>query len=305
MSTSKNATFIFNRNFMDYHKDRFEDFSLLIYKNDKLIALFPANKINNIIYSHQGLTYGGLITSESIKLIVFVECFKTILSFYLKSGCKTIELKLLPSIYSIVPNDEIQYMLFILKANLIRRDTLSAINLKHRFKISKDRIDGSKRALKHNLEIKEVDDLSEFWDLVLIPNLKKKHNTQPVHSLEEITHLKQNFSKNIRQFNVYKDGNIVAGTTIFETKFVAHSQYISGSEEKNELGSLDFLHLHLINNVFNDKKYFDFGTSNEQQGRHINKGLVFWKERFGARTITQDFYSINIENSNNLDTIFI
>ena len=115
----------------------------------------------------------------------------------------------------------------------------------------------------------------------------------------------ENFSKNIRQFNVYKDGNIVAGTTIFETEFVAHSQYISGSEEKNELGSLDFLHLHLINNVFNDKKYFDFGTSNEQQGRHINKGLVFWKERFGARTITQDFYSINIENSNNLDTIFI
>ena len=53
------------------------------------------------------------------------------------------------------------------------------------------------------------------------------------------------------------------------------------------------------------KKYFDFGISNEKQGKHINKGLNFWKEGFGARTITQDFYRINFENINNLDTIFI
>lgn len=290
---------------MDYHKNRFEDASLLVFKKNKLIALFPANHNKDIVYSHQGLTYGGLLTSEMVKLIDVIECFKVILLFYKSIGYSAVEIKLLPSIYSIEPNDEMQYMLFILKANLIRRDTLSSINLKHRFKISKDRVDGRKRALKHNLEIKEVDDLSQFWNQVLIPNLKNKHNTQPVHSLEEITHLKQKFPNNIRQFNVYLDDNIVAGTTIFETKFVAHSQYISGSEKKNELGSLDFLHLHLIDNVFSDKRYFDFGTSNEQQGKHINKGLMFWKERFGARTIIQDFYSINLENMNNLDTIFV
>jgi hypothetical protein len=290
---------------MDYHKNQFEDSSLLVFKKNKLIALFPANHNKDIVYSHQGLTYGGLLTSEMVKLIDVIECFKVILLFYKSIGYSAVEIKLLPSIYSIEPNDEMQYMLFILKANLIRRDTLSSINLKHRFKISKDRVDGRKRALKHNLEIKEVDDLSQFWNQVLIPNLKNKHNTQPVHSLEEITHLKQKFPNNIRQFNVYLDDNIVAGTTIFETKFVAHSQYISGSEKKNELGSLDFLHLHLIDNVFSDKRYFDFGTSNEQQGKHINKGLMFWKERFGARTIIQDFYSINLENMNNLDTIFV
>ena len=290
---------------MDYHKNRFEDASLLVFKKNKLLALFPANHIKDIVYSHQGLTYGGLLTSEMVKLIDVIECFKVILHFYETIGYSAVEIKLLPSIYSIEPNDEMQYMLFILKANLIRRDTLSSINLKHRFKISKDRVDGRKRALNHNLEIKEVDDLSQFWNQVLIPNLKNKHNTQPVHSLEEITHLKKKFPNNIRQFNVYRSGNIVAGTTIFETKFVAHSQYISGSEKKNELGSLDFLHLHLIENVFSDKRYFDFGTSNEHKGKHINKGLMFWKERFGARTIIQDFYSINLENTNNLDTIFV
>ena len=167
---------------MDYHKNQFEDSSLLVFKKEKLIALFPANRNKDIVYSHQGLTYGGLLTSEMVKLIDVIECFKVILYFYKTIGYSAIEIKLLPSIYSIEPNDEMQYMLFILKANLIRRDTLSTINLKHRFKISKDRVDGRKRAVKHNLEIKEVDDLSQFWNQVLIPNLKNKHNTQPVHS---------------------------------------------------------------------------------------------------------------------------
>lgn len=305
MATSKNATFLFNRDFMDYHQDRFDDNSLLIFKNDKLIALFPANINKDIVYSHQGLTYGGLVISDVVKLKDVVNCFKAILRFYESSECKAIEIKLLPTIYSALPNDEMQYILFILKGELIRRDTLSVINLEYRLKISKDRIAGIKRAIKHNLEIEEVNTFSEFWNQILIPNLKEKHNAQPVHSLKEITYLKTMFPKSIRQFNVYKDGVIIAGTTIFETKFVAHSQYISGNEENSKYGSLDFLHLHLIENVFNDKKYFDFGISNEQHGMNINKGLNYWKEGFGARTITQDFYRISFENINNLDTIFI
>ena len=49
--------------------------------------------------------------------------------------------------------------------------------------------------------------------------------------------LKQKFPKLIRQFNVYKNDILVAGTTIFETKYVAHSQYISGNDEKNPIVS--------------------------------------------------------------------
>ena len=38
ISTAKNATFLFNRDFMEYHSDRFEDFSLLIFDQDKLVS---------------------------------------------------------------------------------------------------------------------------------------------------------------------------------------------------------------------------------------------------------------------------
>ena len=71
--TSKNGTFLHERRFMDYHADRFSDCSLMIYEDNELVALFPANWDANefVLYSHQGLTYGGLLlTSETTQHLV-------------------------------------------------------------------------------------------------------------------------------------------------------------------------------------------------------------------------------------------
>lgn len=304
VAEAKNATFLFHRDFMEYHQDCFEDFSLLVYKEEKLIAVLPANISGNIVYSHQGLTYGGLLVSDKLKLREVTHCLHAVLEFCRQEGIEKVQLKELPAIYTQVPNDELQYLLFILEAKLVRRDTLSVLNLTQRPKVSKDRIAGNKRAIKHELQIREVDDFSAFWETILIPNLQKKHDALPVHTLAEITLLKKRFPNQIRQFNVYKNDVIVAGTTIFETEHVAHSQYISGNEDKNTLGSLDALHMYLIDTVFKDKLYFDFGISNENQGQQINEGLNYWKEGFGARTITQDFYEIDLKNNSKLETIF-
>ena len=75
VDSSKNSTFLFNRDFMDYHSDRFEDFSLMVYEKSELIALLPLNIIENKVYSHQGLTYGGLIVKNNIKFQKFLELF--------------------------------------------------------------------------------------------------------------------------------------------------------------------------------------------------------------------------------------
>ena len=296
---------MFFRDFIEYHQSRFDDHSILIYKNEKLVGVLPANHVDDKVFSHQGLTYGGLIINEGLKLKDFTACLKSALLYYKDKGFTKILLKQLPSIYSSVPHDEMLYLMFILNAKLIRRDALSVLALKHKPKLSKDRIAGQKRALKNDLTVKEEDSFDAFWNTILIPNLNAKHEAKPVHSLAEIQFLKSKFPENIRQFNVYKNDQIVAGTTIFESKNVAHSQYISGNADKNTIGSLDFLHIHLIENVFNNKRYFDFGISNENQGKNINEGLQYWKEGFGSRTITQDFYEIDLNNVNKLDTIFI
>lgn len=305
IKNSKNGTFLFHRDFMDYHNDRFEDYSLLVFKKTKLIAILPANKVDREIYSHQGLSYGGVILHKDIKLKKVVEVFESLLKHLKASGFENLIIKQIPSIYKHLFAEEVLYLMFVLKANLIRRDVLSVVDLRNKLKISKNREEGYKRALKYHLVIKEEDDFELFWNHILIKNLKSKHNVEPVHTVEEITKLKQLFPNNIRQFNVYDNDKIVAGATIFESHNVAHTQYISGDENKNILGSLDFLHIYLIDVIFKNKKFFDFGTSNEKNGLKINKGLQFWKEGFGARTDIQDVYKVDVNNYLLLKDVFV
>lgn len=302
---AKNATFLFHRDFMEYHKDRFEDFSLMIFDNENLVAVLPSNRVGEVVYSHQGLTYGGVVYNEKLKLASVIEVFKNVLFFLNDSDIKKIQLKLIPSIYHQKPAEELNYVLFLLKAQLTRRDTLAVVDLLQPYSLSKIRKRGVKNGINNGLVVKEVDCFTDFWKEILIPNLAKKHQATPVHSLEEITQLKTLFPEKIRQFNVYENGEIVAGTTIFESLTVAHSQYISGKEDKNELGGLDLLFYQLISETFKNKRFFDFGISNENQGLRLNGGLSYWKESFGAHSLVQDFYEVETSNYCLLDTILI
>ncbi len=303
VSHSKNATFLFQRDFMEYHQDRFEDFSLMIFKKEKLVALLPANRVGNELHSHQGLTYGGFLLPKDIRFEIVLNSFEALLKFLHKENITTLHIKEIPSIYCHLPSEEMRYINFIAKADLVRRDTLSVIDNHNKLKFSDSRLEGIKRANKHGLEIINDDDFETFWNVILLNNLETKHKAKPVHSLEEILYLKKQFPENIKQFNVYHNDQIVAGATIFETDNVAHCQYISANGDKNTLGSLDSLHDYLINTFYADKRYFDFGTSNENRGKNINKGLQFWKEGFGARTITQDFYKLETKNYQELKTV--
>lgn len=302
---AKNATFLFHRDFMEYHSDRFQDYSLIVLDGEKWVAVLPANVVGNVIFSHQGLTYGGLVYSEKLKLASVIVIFKGVLSFLNENKKEKLQVKLIPSIYHQKPAEELHYALFLADAQLIRRDSMAVIDLSKKPLIANGRSEGIKKGQKNKLEIREVDDFEEFWNEILIPNLAKKHQAKPVHALEEIIKLKAFFPENIRQFNVYQNGIIVAGTTIFETPTVAHCQYISGKEDKNELGGLDLLFYQLISETFKNKRFFDFGTSNENQGRKLNNGLSYWKESFGASTIVHDFYELKTSKYGLLDTVLL
>ena len=302
---SKNGTFLCCRDFIEYHSDRFEDYSLVVLKDNTLVAVFPANKKERTIYSHQGLTYGGLLIDKKTKLNETISIFKAILSFLNAKGFTNLHIKLTPAIYHKVPCDEMEYLLFISEATLTRVDVSSVIENRSKLKIQSNRIEGVKKARKNELEIMEGSNFKAFWSEILEPNLKMRHGAKPVHNLQEIEKLAAHFPKNIHQFNVLNEDQIVAGATLFETDTVAHVQYISANEDKQQLGSLDYLFEYLINQRFKDKKFFDFGISNENQGKNLNKGLLYWKETFGARSISCKFYEVDTANHAKLDNVFL
>ena len=305
ISAAKNATFLFHRDFMGYHESLYQDYSLLVFDKELCVAVLPANLSGSILYSHQGLSYGGLLYNEYLNLQEVIVCFEAVLLFLTKKGIDLLHCKTVPSFYHKKPAEEILYALFLAKGQLVRRDSLAVIDLTKDFAFSALRKRGIQKAIKNNLIIKEETEFESFWNQILIPNLKIRHQVKPVHSLEEITYLKNKFPKNIRQFNVYCKGQLVAGTTIFETETTAHCQYISKYEKEKNSGSLDFLFDHLIRTTFADKNYFDFGSSNENQGKELNAGLVEWKESFGASTTIQDFYEIETANYYHLETAII
>jgi hypothetical protein len=307
VADAKNATFLFHRDFMEYHSDRFKDYSLLIFdEKENLKALFPANRIENDLFSHQGLTYGGLILDEKSKLSEIIHLNYKLFQYLFEAGFNKVQLKIIPPIYNSFPSDEMEYISFLLQAKLIRRDAIAILVLANKIVPSRVRKRGVETGEKQQLKIVEETSFDLFWNELLLPNLAQKYQTKPIHTVEEITYLKSKFPKLIRQFNVYFENKIVGGVTVFVTKNVIHPQYISGNKAFNtKLGGLDFLYNHLIQNVFSNDKYFDFGISNENNGLQLNESLHYWKESFGARTIVQNFYEIETKNYVKLNQVLI
>jgi hypothetical protein len=303
ISVAKNATFLFHRNFMEYHKDRFEDYSLMVFDENKLVAVLPANRVEDTVFSHQGLTYGGLVLGEKAKLSTSIAIFKSILKFLNENDVQKLIVKMIPKFYNSSFSDELEYCFFLTNSKIIGAGSLLTTDLTKPYFISKTRKESIRRGIKNKLVIKEETEFDLFWNEILIPNLNKKFDVNPVHSAAEIIKLHKDFPEYIRHFNVYHNNKIVAGTTVFVTQNCAHPQYISGNSDKNELGSLDYLYHHLISSVFKDKNFFDFGPSNEESGRKINEGLLFWKESFGAKTVIQPYHEVETSNYYLLDTV--
>lgn len=280
---------------MEYHQNQFTDFSFLIFNEKKqLIGLFPANITQNQVHSHQGLSYGGLIVEANTRTSTFIEMFNALMNHFHTMNIKEVYVKNIPNFYCTQSADEIDYLAYIHNAHLYRRDFCSVINLQSNFAISTTIERKVKKAITNGITIEESTDFQSFWNQLLIPNLHQKYGVAPVHSIDEIQYLKDKFPNNIRLFIAKQNTSMLAGTVIFQTPQVAHAQYISGIASLNHLNGLELLFHHLIKNVFAQTKYFDFGISNEQNGRVINQGLLFWKESFGARSTTQSFYKFNL-----------
>ncbi|MGH7140115.1 MAG: GNAT family N-acetyltransferase, partial [Pirellulales bacterium] len=268
LATASNATFLFHRDFLEYHSDRFVDCSLLVFDGEELTALLPANLSAGGLVSHGGLTYGGLVVRSGAGLEEIARSFRDVLAWCAASGIATLDYRRVPRIYARLPDDEMDYLLFLVGARLYRRDLSAAVERgPNALPYRKDRRSSVSTAVRRGCRIEPSQCFAAFWNNVLTPTLEARHGAKPVHSLEEIALLAERFPANIKQFNAIHNGEVVAGATMFVTERVAHTQYLAVTEEGRRLRALDLLIDHLLRNEFAGLRYFDFGTSNEQGGR--------------------------------------
>ena len=294
VKSSKNGHFFFYRDYMEYHSDRFQDFSLIIY-NDKgnIMALLPASIDGDTVISHGGLTFGGFVCDSKMTAAKMLDVFANVKQFLKNAGVRMFIYKCMPAIYNKYPSDEALYALFRNNAELYRRDVSFSIYLPDRLRYQEQRKRAVKKGYRHQYILHESSKYEEYIAL-LDKILMKYHGTHPVHNVNELRLLAEKFPYNIKLYTAEKKGRIEAGTVLFLQFGVVHTQYLANSDEGRKNGALDCLLDWLITDVYKDKTWFDFGISCEQEGRYLNEGLAAQKEGFGARAVVHDFYRIEL-----------
>ena len=228
---SRNGTFLHLRGYMDYHRDRFVDSSLVARDDERIVALLPACREGDTLYSHRGLTYGGwLVPSRHFDVTTMLELWNKATDLLRGIGIANIVYKAVPHIYHNYPCEEDLYALFRAGAQLVESNISATIDLDE--PLSFDR--GNKRnvnlAIKNGVVVGESTRWADYWH-VLDSLLMEKYDRHPVHTLEEIDLLRSRFPENIRLFTATQGDEILAGVVMyFCGNEVAHSQYIASTE---------------------------------------------------------------------------
>lgn len=290
--TSRNGNFLHLRDYVGYHAHRFDEQSLIVFKQGKAVAIFPCNRVEDRIMSYGGLTYAGLIYGNDVRATDVLAIFQQLVDYFRGIGCKSLTYKAVPHIFHRYPSEEDLYALFRLGARLTRRDLSTVVPVNNRIKWSDSRKNTIRKAEKQAVVVLEGDFLESFH--ALLARSLQKFGTAPVHSLEELLLLKNRFPDQIRLFGAFKADTLLAGALIYDFGHVAHSQYLASSDEGKSLGALDLVLARLLDREFLLHQYFSFGVSTEQQGHYLNEGLVFQKEGFGGRAVVHDFYELEL-----------
>ncbi|MCM1022254.1 MAG: GNAT family N-acetyltransferase [Muribaculum sp.] len=294
---SKNGTFLFDRNYMDYHSDRFHDCSLIAIDDEgNIVAALPATRTGDTATSHGGLTYGGWILSlKKMDAALMLEVWDCMSAYYKSTGIKNLIYKVIPWIYPIAPSDDDLYAIFRNNGTLDCVQVSTAIDLTNPVGFNRSSRTKVHKAARNGAYVKKNYDFATYWQ-ILTKRLQSRHNTNPVHALDEIILLASRFPEEIELWSVFSSDHImIAGSLIYKTRTVAHAQYIAASDAGLEQDALPLLFDKLITHYTNQGcRYFDFGTSNEQRGMVLNSGLLNQKQRFGGRTVAYTTYRIEL-----------
>ena len=297
VSTSRNATFLFYRDYMDYHSDRFCDCSLVAYDDkDRVLALLPAAIDGDVVTSHGGLSYGGWILGhKSPDILQMMQIWPLMMRAYRLLGARELISRPVPHIYHKYPSEEDLYALYRNGATVDRVLISSVIDLRSPVVCSSSVKWHFNKGRREGIMISQSDDLDSFWDILSV-RLDERYSAVPVHTIDEMRLLKSLFPDNIVLYVATTSaGDMLCGVLVYVCGDVVKSQYAASTSLGREHHINDVINAELIQR-FRDEgyRYFDLGTANEDGGKVLNEGLVKQKISFGGRGVAYNSYKISL-----------
>lgn len=288
---AKNSHFMFYRDYMDYHSERFKDHSLMFHRGDKLLAVLPASEHGMELRSHGGLTYGGFLCGKDMKQSRMMECFRRLRQYLHENNFSRMIYKCIPYIYHRIPAEEDRYALFRNQAQILKIEPSTVIPLKQKITMVKGRKAQISRAKREGVVCRKTENFDLFFELEN-EVLETRHQVRAVHTAAEMHLLHSRFPQNIELYFAMQNNVLLAGVLLFITEKTVHTQYMASQEKGREIGALDFLLATLIDRFRASKEYFDFGISTESAGQVLNEGLIHQKEGFGGRTVVYETWKL-------------
>lgn len=305
LKKSINGTFLQTRKFLNYHpKDRFVDYSLVVYDDNRIAAVVPAcvnlTECSKELFSHKGSTYGGIVVDEKhYRAETMINIVHTIDDFC-KDKFDRIILKITPDIYSKDQSDLLQYALlhegYSYFSELNTYIDLRKINQDVISNFDRNKVRNIRKCEQHNLIFKEIfsdKEIEDFYNLLSI-NLSK-YNLKPIHTLKEIFDLKNiRIPNNIKFYGVFKEDEMMAGGMmfVFNNSNVIHAQNLSADYRFTEYSPITFLYYKIIEKAKEDGyDFLTWGISTEDKGQILNYGLIRNKESYGSKyQLNRTFY---------------
>ena len=298
VNQSDNGTLFHLRNFLDYHPpERFKDHSLMIYNDEKLLALIPGAELEEngkkIYFSHPGASYGGFVFRSS----PFARCDQWIRAFdvYLKEHhFHRATLVQVPRIYGTFEDETLEYAL-LWNGYEVSENYISSV-----IPIDADSDELCRRVYKRKNRSKKyyenlmVDSgLTYLWENdferfypILLEN-KAKFDAKPTHALEELYRLDSLAPNRLKLLLLLKDGEIIGGTL----NFIANAKtviifYNMMNYDYADLQPAVFQVLETIRWASSQGfQYLDFGVSQVPKAENPltpHPSLIRFKEEFGA-----------------------
>tara|TARA_A100001015_G_scaffold221273_1_gene248970 strand:- start:1219 stop:2193 length:975 start_codon:yes stop_codon:yes gene_type:complete len=299
ISESNNGTIFQKQAFLQYHINRkFVDGSLIIKNKSTIVAVVPAAINDNILYSHPGSSYGGIVLSYNIDFKMLHEILKVIDEYCIAQRYKALFLINSPSIYQKKSDQSLDYLL---QWNGFKQTELyisHAVDMSKTSDILSLLAKRKRRYINNNqklnsLTFEEKGYLKEFYDILVTS--KKKYNTTPTHSLDELIKLKDMFPKQIKLLVTRNDNKIIGGSLIFFTNDNVALVFYNTIIEKYRESQIAMLQLYKCMEIA--KKYnlrwIDFGVSHtpEQENPLAPKfSLIHFKEQFNAKGVLRIAY---------------
>jgi GNAT acetyltransferase-like protein len=300
IAAAPTGTFLHTRRFLGYHPgDRFRDASLLLWdERERLLGVIPAaagaDRSEQVV-SHPGATFGGLLMRTGIGGTAAMPAMEAAVSAWRDMGFRRLVYKAVPGIYHRSPFADDLWALRRLGAVLARWDLTSPIDLREEPSFAQRRRRAQRKAERAGVAVqRSTAALAAFWPV--LEEALGRHDVAPVHTLAEMAQLCELFPDQIELVVSRLDGEVVAGTVLFVSPRVVHTQYLAASGSGRAVGALDAAVRVAIEWARGlGHRYFDLGTSNDPATGGLNEGLYGWKTEFGAGSALHEHYELRLD----------